>query len=290
MRRNLATTLAILSLPLGAGLAMAKGPVPEGTTATVNISLTVKEKTKSDWASSAIERVLNAQCIVVAGPATTIGRAGPTPEQEAAMAQAQSNAEAFQQNYAPSDNMMANMQAMMDKCGEDEACIQAEVMKMSQTAEVQGMVAKKDQATADAAGLNADLGPTRYQLWSPQSCSGEMTVNDTYVTSDPGGEGGYGAYTDTTTVQGTAPIDPQALAVIVETDTVGNTTTYQLGAPVQVTLPSNSSMKGAGQAKVDLLGSTKLPPLVGPLKGVFGKQSTKVAGPDGNITLTFQGK
>jgi hypothetical protein len=87
---------------------------------------------------------------------------------------------------------------MMDKCGEDEACIQAEVMKMSQTAEVQGMVAKKDQATADAAGLNADLGPARYQLWSPQSCSGEMTVNDTYVTSDPGGEGGYGAYTDTT--------------------------------------------------------------------------------------------
>jgi hypothetical protein len=44
MRRNLATTLAILSLPLGAGLAMAKGPVPQGTTATVNISLAVKEK------------------------------------------------------------------------------------------------------------------------------------------------------------------------------------------------------------------------------------------------------
>jgi hypothetical protein len=49
-------------------------------------------------------------------------------------------------------------------------------------------------------------------------------------------------------------------------------------------------MKGAGQTKVELLGSTKLPETIGPLKGVFGKQSTKVAGPDGAISLTFQGK
>jgi hypothetical protein len=78
--------------------------------------------------------------------------------------------------------------------------------------------------------------------------------------------------------------------VVVETDTVGNTTTYQLGAPVQVTLPSNSSMKGAGQTKVDLLGSTKLPPLVGPLKGVFGKQSTKVGRAGWQYSPDFPGE
>lgn len=290
MRRNIATTLAVLSLPLTAGLTMAKGPVPEGTTATVNIALTVKEKTKGDWASSAIERVLNAQCIVVAGPATQIASTGATADQEAAMAEQQAKAQAFQENYAPSDNMMANMQAMMDKCGEDEACIQAEVMKMSQTPEMQAMVQKKDQAIADSKNLQADLGPVRYQSWHPQSCSGTLSANDTYVTSDPGGEGGYGAYTDTTTVNGKAPIDPKAIALIVETDTVGNTTSYRLGAPVSATLPSVSSTKGAGQTKVDLLGSTKLPDTIGPLKGIFGKQSTKIAGQDGGISLTFQGK
>jgi hypothetical protein len=290
MRHSLATTLAILSLPFGANLALAKDPVPEGTQATVNISMTVKEKTKGEWSSSAIERVLNAQCLVVAGPATQIASTGPTAEQEAAMADGQTKVQDFQQNYAPSDNMMANMQAMMDKCGEDEACIQAEVMKLSQTAEVQGMVAKKDQAIADSKNLQADLGPVRYQLWHPQSCSGTLSANDTYVTSDPGGEGGDGAYTDTTTVNGKAPVDPKAIVLIMETDSIGNTTSYRLGTPVSATLPSVSSMKGAGQTKVELLGSTKLPETIGPLTGVFGKQSTKVTGPDGAISLTFQGK
>lgn len=290
MRRNIATTLAVLSLPLSANLALAKGPAPEGATATINIALAVKEQSKTDWSSTAIDRVLNAQCVMVAGPALQVGWNGPTAEQEAATTQAQANAEAFQQNYAPSDNMMANMQAMMDKCGEDEACIQAEVMKMSQTAEMQGMVAKQDQAKKDVAGLTPDLGPARYQTWSAQSCSGTLTANDTYFTSDPGGEGGYGAFQDTTTVNGTAPVDPQSLAVMIETDSVGNTTRYKIAAPVQVTLPSSSSMKGAGQRQVELLGSTALPPVIGPVKGVLGAQSAQIPGEEGAITLSVQAK
>lgn len=290
MRYKLAMTLAVLSLPFSTNLAVAKGPAPEGATTTVNISMTVKERTKSDWASSAIERVLNAQCVMVAGPATSVASTGPTAEQEAAMAEQQAKAQAFQQNYAPSDNMMAQMQALAEKCGEDEACMMAGVQELSKTPEIQGMVAKKDQAIADANALKSDLGPARYQLWHPQSCSGTLSANDTYVTSDPGGEGGYGAFTDTTTINGKAPVDPATVKLIVETDSVGNTTSYRLGAPVQVVLPSVSSMKGAGQAKVSLMGSTKLPDTIGPLKGVFGKQSTKIAGSDGNISLTFRAK
>ena len=290
MRRNIATTLAILSLPLGANLALAKGPVPEGATATVNITLAVKEQTKSQWSSTAVDRVLKAQCVMIAGPATQIGWNGPTAEQEAAIAKGQANAEAFQQNYAPSDNMMANMEAMMEKCGEDEACIQAEVMKMSQTPEVQGMVAKQEQAKKDVAGLTPDLGPARYQSWSPQSCSGTLTVNDTYFTSDPGGEGGDGAFQDTTTVAGSTPIDPKDLAVMIETDSIGKTTSYKIGAPIQGTFPGNSSMKGAANYKIPLMGSTALPPVIGPLKGVLGKQSTKIPGQDGAISLQIQAK
>ncbi|MDY0871143.1 hypothetical protein [Dongia rigui] len=289
MRHHLATTLAVLSLPFAASLAEAKGPVPEGTKATIHITMSVKEKTKSEWSSTAIDRVLKAQCLMVAGPAMNVGMAGPTAQQQAAIAQSQVNAQAFQQNYAD-ETMMQNAQAIFDKCGEDEACVTAEVMKMSQTPEAQAMAGKQAQAKKDMAGLTPDLGPLRYQSWSAQSCSGEMRVNDTYVTSDPGGEGGDGAYTDTTTVKGTSPIDPQALTLIAETDTVGNTTTYQLGTAVQGTFQGQSSMKGAVPAKVSLLASTALPPQIGPLKGVLGKQSTTVSGDSGSIKLSFQGK
>jgi hypothetical protein len=289
MRHNIAAALAVLSLPLTAGLAVAKGPVPEGTKAIVNITMNVKEKTKSDWSSTAIDRVLKAQCHMIAGPAMNVGMAGPTAEQQAAIAQSQANAQAFEQNYS-NETMMQNAQAIFDKCGEDEACVTAEVMKMSKTPEVQAMVGKQEQAKKDMAGLTPDLGPLRYQRWQAQSCTGDMTVNDTYVHSDPGGEGGYGAYTDTTTVKGTQPVDPNALTLSLETDTVGNTTTYQLGAAVQGNFQAQSSTKGAVPAKISLLGNTALPPQIGPLKGVLGKQSSTVSGDSGSIKLSFQGK
>jgi hypothetical protein len=249
----------------------------------------VKEKTKSEWASTALDRVLKAQCVMVAGPATSVGAKGPTADQQAAMAQSQANAEAFQQNYA-SEAMMNGAQAIMDKCGDDEACITAEAMKMSQTPEAQAAAKKVDQAKKDMAGLTPDMGPARYQMWQSESCTAEMSVNDTYVTSDPGGEGGAGAYTDTTTIAGKTPVDPQTVSLFAETDMVGNTTTYRLGAAAQGTFQGQSSTNGAVSAKINLLGSTKLPADIGPIKGVFGKQSTTVSGDSGSIKLSFQGK
>lgn len=289
MRHHLATTLAVLSLPLGANFALAKGPVPEGTQATINFTVNVKEKTKAEWSSTAIDRVLKAQCLMVAGPAASVGMNGPSADQQAAIAQSQANTEAFTQNYAD-ENMMQNAQAIFDKCGEDEACVTAEVMKMSKTPEVQAAVKKQDQMKKDAAGLMPNLGPARYQSWQSQSCTGEMTVNDAYVTSDPGGEGGYGAYTDNTTVKGTVPVDPKAIVLFAETDTVGKTTTYRLGLAAQGDFQAQSSTKGAVPAKINLLGSTRLPENIGPLKGVLGKQSSTIAGDSGNIKLSFQGK
>lgn len=289
MRHQIATTLAVLSLPFAVDLAHAKGPVPEGTKATINFTVNVKEKTKAEYSSTALDRVLKAQCVMVAGPAAAIGMNGPTADQQAALAQTQANTEAFTQNYA-SESMMQNAQAIFDKCGEDEACVTAEVMKMSQTPEAKAMAAKQEQAKKDAANLVSDVGPVRYQMWQSESCTGDMTVNDTYVTSDPGGEGGYGAYTDTTTIKGATAVDPKTISLFAETDTVGNTTTYRLGAASQGTFQGNSSTKGAVQAKIDLLGSTKMPSDIGPIKGVFGKQSTTVSGDSGSIKLSFQGK
>jgi hypothetical protein len=149
-----------------------------------------------------------------------------------------------------------------------------------------GQAAAKAQGSMN--GVVPDLGPTRYQLWSPQSCSGTVTANDTYVDSDPGGEGGDGAYTDTTVVKGSSPIHPDWRGMTMETDLVSGTTTYRMMAPPPVNIASQSSMKGAGQRETPLLAGTPLPDTIGPVKGVGGKQSTKLKGKSGTVTVEWQ--
>ena len=284
--RNLAV-LAVLGMPLAAGHAKAADPAPAGSTATVQIKMTVKEKTKSDFHSTAIERVLNAQCVMEAGPASQIGSKGPTPEQEAALSQSQANTEAFQQEFAPSDEMLANLEAEAEKCGTDEACLTALAMKLSQTPEMQAMAKQAPAAKEAMAGLYPDLGPPRYQMWQPQSCTGTVTVNDTYVDSDPGGEGGDGAYTDTTTAQGSAPIMPEWRGLIIETDVVAGTTAYTQAPPPPVTIATSSSRTGAGERQIPFLGNTKLPDTFGPYKGVGGKHKGEAKGEGGSVSVEW---
>ncbi|MEZ5831440.1 MAG: hypothetical protein R3D05_09680 [Dongiaceae bacterium] len=290
MRRNLATALTLLGMPLAAGHALAAEPVPTGATATVEFKVTVREKTKSDYHSTAIERVLNAQCLMQAGQASQIGSKGPTPEQEAALNASSANTEAFNQQFAPSDEMMANLEAEAEKCGDDEACLTALAMKLSKTPEMQAMAQKAPAAKEAMAGLNLDLGPARYQMWQPQSCTGSVTVNDTYVDSDPGGEGGAGAYTDTTTAKGSAPIADGWLGLIMETDAVKGTTEYRLVAPPPVTIATNSSRTGPGPREIPLLASTKLPDSFGPYPGVGGKHKGQAKSNAGSISAEWAWK
>ena len=139
-------------------------------------------------------------------------------------------------------------------------------------------------------GINPDLGPARYQMWKPQSCTGTVTVNDTYVEIDPGGEGGDGAYTDTTTAKGSAKIMPEWRGLVIETDVVGNTTQYIQAAAPPVTIATVSSRTGAGERSIPFLGTTKLPDTFGPLKGVGGKHKGDAKGEAGSISVEWAWK
>ena len=292
MRRKLATALTLLSMPFAAEHALAGSPpAPAGATTTVSFKIIVKDSTKSDYASSTIERVLNAQCVMQAAAPMQIGMNGPTPEQQTAIAQSQAKSEAITQQLTPampSDDLVAQMTAAADQCGNDEACIMEFAQKIQNNPEVLAASQAAAKAQGSVNGAIPDLGPTRYQLWSPQSCSGTVTANDTYVDSDPGGEGGDGAYTDTTTVHGSGPINPDWRGLTMETDLVGGTTTYRMMAPPPVNTASQSSMKGAGQREIPLLAGTPLPATIGPVKGVAGKQTTKLEGDSGTVTLEWQ--
>lgn len=290
MRRNLATALTILGMPLAASHALAAEPAPAGSTATVEIKMTVREKTKSDFHSTAIERVFAGQCVMEAGKASQVGSKGMTAEQQAAMEASTAKAQAVQQQYAPSDEMLANLEAEAAKCGSDEACLTALAMKLSQTQEMQAMAQQVPEAQQAMQGVNPDLGPARYQLWQPQSCTGTVTVNDTYVDSDPGGEGGDGAYTDTTTAKGSAPIMPEWRGLVIETDVVGNTTQYIQAPAPPVTIATNSSRTGAGERQIPLLADTKLPETFGPYKGVGGKHKGEAKGDAGSVSVEWMWK
>jgi hypothetical protein len=287
MWRNFTTALTILGMPLAASHALAAEPAPAGATAMVEIKMTVREKTKSDFHSTAIERVLNAQCVMQAGQASQVGSKGMTPEQQAAMEASNAKAQDFQQQYAPSDEMLANLEAEAEKCGNDEACLTALAMKMSQTPEMQAMAQQLPEAKQAMQEMNPNLGPARYQMWQPQSCTGTVTVNDTYVDSDPGGEGGDGAYTDTTTARGSAKIMPDWRGLVIETDVVKGTTEYTQAAPPPVTIATSSSRTGTVERQIPFLASTQLPSIFGPLQGVGGKHKAQAKGKAGSVSVEW---
>jgi hypothetical protein len=286
MHRGLLTVLAACTFPFAVGSALAAGPAPEGATATVKFRVTVQEKSTAEYASTAIARVLSAQCTMIAAPAMQISSAGPTAEQEAAVQASAARAEALAQPGQPSMDIANKVAAEAEKCGDDEACLTALAMQMSQDPEFLAQQPNLKANMQAAAGLDPNLGPVRYQQWHSQSCTGELQVNDTYVTSDPGGEGGAGAYTDTVTVKSTGAIAPWP-GLFMETDVVNGTTQYRIAPPAPIKLPSNSSISGAGSMPVELLGSTALPQVLGPYPGVMGKHKGSVKGKDGTISLEW---
>jgi len=286
MHRGFLAVLAACSVPFATGTALAAGPVPEGTVATVKFRVTVQEKSAAQYSSTAIQRVLDAQCTMVALPASAISSAGPTAEQQAAMQASAVQDEAVAQQAQPSMDIATRMAAEAEKCGDDEACLTALAMKMSQDPEFLAQQGNLQATGQAAAGLQSNAGPVRYQLWKPQSCTGALKANDTYVTSDPGGEGGDGAYTDTVTVSGTAAVASWP-GLFMETDVVQGATQYRIAPPAPVTLPSNSSINGPGSRQVNLLGSTALPNVLGPYPGVMANHAGTVKGTDGSIALEW---
>lgn len=265
-------TLAACGLPFAAGPAAALDPAPEGATMTVSFRVTVQGKSQGEFNSASVKHVLKAQCSLLALAPSQMSWDGPSAEQEAAAEASAAQGEALSQQMQANDQGYAAMlEAEAAKCGADEACLMQLTMKLANDP---NFLAQQQQMQADvqaAQKLQPDLGPVRYQQWNPQTCTGTLEANDTYVTSDPGGEGGDGAYTDTVTIAAAGPVAESSWpGLFLQTDLVEGTTTYKMIAPPPVSLPSTSSMTGAGTQSVALLGGNELP-VFGPYPGGVGK-------------------
>lgn len=286
--RALLLTAAVVGIAALPTLGVAAEPAKEGATATLNVEITTQEHGKTDIETSTINRVLKGQCLMVAQPPMQFGMDGPSTEQQAALNKSQANTQVVAKQYTPSEDLTNQMVAAANKCGDDQACMMAEVQKLSGNSEIQTMAKNQGAAKGAIAGLTPDLGPLRYQQWQPQQCSGTITANDTFVVNDPGGEGGADAYTETKKIQGSAPASPDWRGMIIETDLVAGTTTYRMMPIPPVAIASSSSLKGAGNEQIRLILSTPMPDKVGPLKGVLGKQSTTLKSSRGTLGLSWQ--
>lgn len=275
MLREILMTSVALGLLLPSGTSYAVEPAPDGATMTMKFRVEVKGQSKGEFNSQSIRHVLTAQCSMIALDPSPYTWDGPTAAQEAEMAASAAEGEALSRQMAPDEAMAAQLEAEAEKCGADEACLMALAMRMANDP---AFAAQQEQAMAGAqaaAALQPDLGPSRYQQWNPERCTGELQADDTYVTSDPGGEGGAGAYTDTVTVSATGPIaDESWPGLFLQVDLQDGTTTYKMIAPPPVTLPSNSTLTGAGAREISALNGGEFP-VFGPYSGGPGGHSGK---------------
>ncbi|MBI1360754.1 MAG: hypothetical protein GC155_10805 [Alphaproteobacteria bacterium] len=91
---------------------------------------------------------------------------------EAQIAQRQASAQAAAKDMAP---MMAAAQAAAAKCGDDEACLQREVMKMAQGVDPNSAAMKNARANGAAASVPIK---TRYQAFNTGKQTGSYTVDE----------------------------------------------------------------------------------------------------------------
>lgn len=100
---------------------------------------------------------------------------------------------------APAAPTMANMAAEAKKCGKDQGCPMALAARMMEDGSM-------DQAMAEAQGAGAT--EPNFQVWSPQNCSGTLTVTDRTTRSGTDAMTNS-QFSETRTLNGTATIADQ---------------------------------------------------------------------------------
>lgn len=191
MKRPRAFALA-LALAAAAVFAKAELLAPKGAKATITVEYTFESAGKTppqkgskdarEWRKKVSAKVT--ADLVADKPQELSQVKAMTSSQAAGMQEKQEKAQSAQEKMAP---LQADIQKIMAKCGEDEACMQREIQK-------DGM-ANSDSATMNSArSAKKDVeavgktGPANYQLWKAVSQAGTYSLDEweAVVDADPG--------------------------------------------------------------------------------------------------------
>ena len=228
--------------------------------------------------------------------------------QKADLKNKQEKAQSAQEKMAP---VQADIQKIMAKCGEDEACLEREIQKYGMSNSDSAKMNSARSADKDIA-VAANQGPARYQLWTAASQRGTYSIEESRhdVVADPA----CGASMQCTTDEnakgaGEVPLPPGAKAAasgppslaMAEIDAGGKTVAIVLPVPLSMlpytkTIKSNSPDRKSGTSQ-DLVRCPPkdLKPVRVALKGggrdESGTEEIKIAGAgaDGG-TLTIRWK
>ena len=291
MQRVGFATLCVAAGVLCSGVALAaQTPVEEGRKAILELEYTIEGKfsSKGEAGQSTEWRVLRQLTMsleLVAGklsPASVIDAQVQAQQTEQGTALGQQSQQAMTNN-AP---LMDQMQAAVEACGDDEACVEAYVMKLSQDPQLQQMSKDAGQMQQSVNAYN-QANPPRFQQWnvlSANALSGSYKIEEWRkdVVYDPICGATANLCTSTRERKAAGKIGPNEQtaggAPTVEVDTLQDKISVVLTQPIFVPTIPQVTQDGPGEVQIQFLPSSDsdylpaLKYLAIPLKGSFANQ------------------
>jgi len=228
--------------------------------------------------------------------------------QKADLKNKQEKAQSAQEKMAP---VQADIEKIMAKCGEDEACLEREIQKYGMSNSDSAKMNTARSADKDIA-VASNQGPARYQLWTAASQKGTYSIEETRheVLADPACGASLHCTTDENAkAAGEIPLPPGAKAAasglpgfsMAEIDAGGKTLAIVLPVPLSPlpytkTVKTNSPDRKSGTFQELVRCPPKdLKPVRVALKGggrdESGTEEIKIAGAGGDGgTLTIRWK
>lgn len=168
-----ALALALLTMTTAAHAQLL---VPKGSKATLDVQYVYtaegtsgqgKVDTIDEWK---VRRTLNVTAKYVAEEPTSIGVLHQSEAQNAALDAKTKQAEAFGKKMEPT---VADMMKIVDRCGDDEGCIEKAVADYATKMDMKEVQARKSEANAIF-----KVDAPRYQLWKPTAQSGTYEIDE----------------------------------------------------------------------------------------------------------------
>jgi hypothetical protein len=302
-------TFVVLLISMSVSLcAFADVIVAKGTKATLSVEYVFessgKQQDKNDQHEWHVSRVAKLTAQLSAETAMAVpAMHAPDAAQNADMKHMQDHVASAQQKMAP---MAADIEKLMAKCGDDEACMTREIQNYGMNAK---MTPELKSAKQDVQAVSAQAQGGRYQLWSASAQKGTYSIDEKRhdVVADPGCMPSLHCTRDMTRKgDGELPLppaakkDPKAATgfALVEVDALKNTVVMRLPTPLMPlpysqTLTTNSPEEKSGTTQTVASFPGEIKPitvaLTGDLKNQSGTQSFKINSKDGDSgTLTVK--
>ncbi|HLB80475.1 MAG TPA: hypothetical protein VJJ77_08225 [Dongiaceae bacterium] len=299
MSRRSAGRASLLAVTLLSSLSLAASAAPEaaapGTKAVLEIEYVIEgryaSKGEYDSINWQVSRWFKASYEITAQELAKFGSLDMSHTEET-QPQADALGQQAQQMAVDNADMMARAQAIMEACGDDEACIEQQVMALGQSAEAQGSIAQLSsdgQAMSQSAQAFDANSPPRFQLWNAPKGRAEASVKESlvYETQDPGCVD-TGICTTTRDRDGKADYksaeDAASALVMVEVDTAKNSISVGLPWPMVPVPVRETTQDGASSQTVILVNGqqwdfvSKEMRIVGrPIEGSYKDQSGELS-------------